>query len=403
MAGVHAFARLAGIEAVVRGIALSVYPLVMYRAWGDAATVAQLYFVVGVVSLLTAISLPMLARVIARRWIYSIGASLYVLSACLAIYGGKTVALALLCHTIGTAMIFVCFNAYVLDHVGKPDFGRLESLRLLYGGLGWTIGPLLGVWLLQFWSGAPFVIVALAALALLGTFWHLRLGDGRVITMTRKAASSPLTYLRRFFRQPRLVAGWLFTVLRSCGWWVYVVYVGIFALQNGLGDQVGGIATSLANMGLFLAPLMLRWMLRHSVRSAVRVGFLLSAICFMLATLFSPWPWVTVALLVLGSYFLVLLDICGGLPFMMSVKPSERTEMSAVYSSFRDVSGIVTPALVWVVLQFSPVAGVFAAVGLALLAAWALAGRLHPQLGVPGAQRSRARSGLVSAVGDRAL
>ena len=403
MAGVHAFARLSGIEAVVRGIALSVYPLVMYRAWGDAATVAQLYFVVGVVSLLTAITLPMLARVIARRWLYGIGAVLYVLSAGLAIYGGKTVALALLFHTIGTAMIFVCFNAYVLDHVGKSDFGRLESLRLLYGGLGWTVGPLLGVWLLQFWSGAPFVIVALAALALLGAFWQLRLGDGRVIATTRKAASSPLTYLQRFFRQPRLVAGWLFTVLRSCGWWVYVVYVGIFAVQNGLGEQVGGIATSLANMGLFLAPLMLRWMLRHSVRSAVRVGFLVSAICFMLATLFSPWPWVTVALLVLGSYFLVLLDICGGLPFMMSVKPSERTEMSAVYSSFRDVSGIVTPALVWVVLQFSPVAGVFAAVGLALLAAWALAARLHPQLGVPGAQRSRARTSLVSAVGDRAL
>jgi MFS transporter, ACDE family, multidrug resistance protein len=27
----------------------------------------------------------------------------------------------------------------------------------------------------------------------------------------------------------------------------------------------------------------------------------------------------------------------------MAVKPSERTEMAAVYSSFRDVSGILTP------------------------------------------------------------
>ena len=31
------------------------------------------------------------------------------------------------------------------------------------------------------------------------------------------------------------------------------------------------------------------------------------------------------------------------MPFLMAVKPSERTEMSAVYSSFRDVSGILTP------------------------------------------------------------
>ena len=98
-----------------------------------------------------------------------------------------------------------------------------------------------------------------------------------------------------------------------------------------------------------------------------------------------------VALLMLGAYFLVLLDICGGLPFLMSVKPSQRTEMSAVYSSFRDVSGILSPGLAWLVLQFSPVAGIFAAGGLAMLAAWLVAGRLHPELGVPGRERLRGR------------
>jgi MFS family permease len=169
------------------------------------------------------------------------------------------------------------------------------------------------------------------------------------------------------------------------------VYTGIFAVQQGLSDQVGGIATSLANAGLFLAPLMLRWMQRRSVREAVRTGFLYCGVCFILATMFSPLPWATVALLMLGAYFLVLLDICGGLPFLMSVKPSQRTEMSAVYSSFRDVSGILSPGLAWLVLQFSPVAGIFAAGGLAMLAAWWVAGRLHPELGVPGRERLRGR------------
>jgi len=86
---------------------------------------------------------------------------------------------------------------------------------------------------------------------------------------------------------------------------------------------------------------------------------------------------------------LVLLDTCAGLPFLMSVKPSERTEMSAVYSSFRDVSGILSPGIAWLVLQFFPLVGVFALAGLALLGGWLLAGRLHPQLGVPGAHRVR--------------
>jgi MFS transporter, ACDE family, multidrug resistance protein len=79
--------------------------------------------------------------------------------------------------------------------------------------------------------------------------------------------------------------------------------------------------------------------------------------------------------------FLVMLDVVGGLPFLMSVKPSERTEMSAVYSSFRDVSGIVTPGLAWAVLWVAPLPAIFLAAGVGLLASWAVAGLLHPRLG----------------------
>ncbi len=67
----------------------------------------------------------------------------------------------------------------------------------------------------------------------------------------------------------------------------------------------------------------------------------------------------------------------------MAVKPSERTEMSAVYSSFRDVSGILTPGAAWMVLLIAPLPGIFAAAGIGLLTAWAIAGRLHPRLGQP--------------------
>ena len=389
--GIPAFAIIGGIEAVVRGIALSVYPLLMYRAWGDAVVVSQMYFGVGVLSLLTGLAVPLLTRHVPRRFVYSMGALLFVLSAGFGVVGGKMTTAALLCHVMGTATVFVCFNAYVLDNVPKLALGQLESRRLLLGAFGWTVGPLLGVWLVRFWHGAPFLIVGVAALAMLGAFWLLGISHGRVAVVHAGARNSPnpLVYLRRFVGQPRLVAGWLFPVLRSCGWWVYTVYVGIFAIQNGLGDQVGGMASSLANMGLFMAPLMLRWMQRNSVREAVRTGFLVSGACFVLAAFISPLPWATVAVLVLASYFLVLLDVCAGLPFLMSVKPSQRTEMSAVYSSFRDVSGILTPGVAWLVLQFSPLAGVFAAGGVALLAAWAVAGRLHPHLGIPGANRVR--------------
>jgi MFS family permease len=385
------FATIAGLEALVRGSTLAVYPLLMYRAWGDAQVVSALYFVVGVLSLLTALGVPLLAQRLQRRWVYAMGLGLYVLSAAFGMLGGKWTALALLCNTMAAATSFVCFNAYVLDHVAKTEFARLESLRMFYGGLGWVLGPALGVQLLPFWHGAPFLMAGLGASAILFYIRKIRLGNGRLMARQASGASHPWVYLQRFFLQPRLIGGWLFAVMRSCGWWFYFVYVGIFAVEHGLGENIGGIATSLANMGLFAAPLLFRWVQRHSLRRAMRTGFLLGGICFILATLLAPLPWATVGVLLLGSYCLVLLDVCAGLPFLMSVKPSERTEMSAVYSSFRDVSGILSPGLAWMVLQFTGVSGVFAAGGCALLLAWVIAGQLHPHLGVPGALRMRAK------------
>ncbi len=383
------FATIAGLEALVRGSTLAAFPLLMYRAWEDAQRVSELYFAIGLISLLTALAVPMLAQRLQRRWVYVIGLLFYVLGAALGVLGGKWVAVALLCNTMAAATSFVCFNAYVLDHVAKTEFARLESLRMFYGSLGWVIGPALGVYLLRYWNGAPFLMAGLGASAILFFIWKIRLGNGRVMSRQEAGGSHPWVYLQRFFRQPRLIGGWLFAVMRSCGWWFYFVYLGIFAVQNGLGDSVGGIATSVANMGLVTAPLLFRWVQRRSVRSAIRAGFLVGGLCFLLATLLSSLPWATVGVLVLGSYCLVLLDVCAGLPFLMSVKPSERTEMSAVYSSFRDVSGILSPGLAWLVLQFTNVSGVFAAGGCALLVAWAIAGKLHPHLGVPGAKRVR--------------
>lgn len=390
-ANVQGFAWLAGVEAVVRGSVLAVFPLLMYRAWGDAARVSQWYLTVGVLSLLTALLVPWLGRVLSRRRIYGLSVAMYLLGAGLGFMGGVWTTLALLFHAIAAASSFVCFNAYVLDHVDKSDYGRLESQRMFYAGLGWTLCPLLGVWSLQLWHGGPFVMVALGAVGMLYLIRTMALGDGRPDEPPRAKSQRPWVILRRFFAQPRLVAGWSFALLRSCGWWVYFVYVGIFAVKNGLGEQVGGMATSAANAGLFLAPLMSRWIQRHSLRRSLRAAFLWGSGWFVLAALLSSWPWLTIACLLMGALCLVALDVCAGLPFMMAVKPSERTEMSAVYSSFRDFSGIVSPALAWVVLQFSPVAGVFAMGGVCLLLGWVIAANLHPQLGLPAPLRANER------------
>ncbi len=384
--GVQGFALLTGLDAAVRGSLISVWPVVAYDALGSAAAVSRLYFLVGLVALAAALATPWLGRAMPRRWVYTLGTALYLAGPALAVHGSdRAIAAGLGLTTIGTVLTFVSLNAYVMDYIARHELGRGESLKLVYGALPWAVGPVAGVWLWKLWAPAPFLLAMAFGAALAAVFWAMRLGNGKLIQRARGRPPNPLSYLGRFVAQPRLVAGWLFAVVRSCGWWVYVVYLPIFCIEAGLGDRVGGMALSLSNTLLLLAPFMLRWMNAHSVRHAVRAGFFGSAAFFCLSSFGEVVPAAAVAALFAGSFFLVLLDMCGGLPFLMAVKPSERSEMSAVYSSFRDVSGIATPGVAWLVLQAAPVTGIFVACGLALFAAWGVAGRINPRLG--GARR----------------
>jgi len=380
---VSGFATLAGIEAVARGILISVFPLAMYRALQDAKVVSEIYFLVGLASLSSGLMVPWVSRFIPRRWVYTTGCGLYFTGTLLALSGGPfATVLGLMLTTIATVTTFVCFNAYVLDYIAKIELGRAETSRMFYSAMGWTLGPAIGVVLLKWWEPAPFLIAATASATMCAVFWVMRLGNGKLITRAKAPPPNPLAYLPRFFAQPRLVAGWMLAVMRSCGWWVYVVYLPIFAIENGLGERLGGVVLSMTNGFLFLTPFMLRWIRARSIRHAVRTGFIASALLFVAAAVLSGLPWLSVLCLMAGSFFLILLDVSAGLPFLLAVKPSERTEMSAIYSSFRDVSGILTPGAAWLVLLVAPLSGIFAAGGAALAIAWVLAGTLPVRLGM---------------------
>jgi MFS family permease len=385
---VHGFATLTGVEAIARGSLVSVFPLEMYKALKEAQAVSEVYFLIGCISLLFGLLVPAISRKLSRRWTYSLGALMMFCGPGLAASGHPYgVVVGLMLTTLATVTLFVCLNAYVLDYVKRHDFGKCETLRMLYSAVGWTLGPVVGVMLWEWWRPLPFFISMTAAVALMIVFWAMRLNNGKLIVRASTPAINPLAYLGRFFRQKRLVAGWIFAVTRSCGWWVYVVYLPIYALENGLGSSLGGLLLSLTNSLLFITPLMLYLLRRLGVKTAVRSGFLLAGVFFSLAGLVGDWPLVAIGLLLAGSFAMIFLDICGGLPFLMAVKPSDRNEMSAVYSSFRDVSAIVTPGASAVVLLFAPLATVFAFGGGLLLISWMVAAKLNPRLGVV---RSRA-------------
>ena len=362
---VRGFATLAGFEAITRGILISVFPVALYDALQDATLVSSTYFGIGIFSLIVGFLVPFLNRFAPRRVIYSLGVLAYVVGSGCAIFGPpERIVLALVLHSIATVTAFVCFNAYVLDYIARIELGKCETLRMFYSAMGWTVGPMLGVILWTWWKPAPFLVSSIAAMALLAAFLFMRLGNGKLITRARKPAPNPLAFLGRFLVQPRLVAGWLFAVIRSCGWWacrsshLKVAWANV----SGAIRQMRGCSCRLAAMDASALGPSSRGRGFSRRTSVWRGGFS------------GKYP-MDDACLFAGSFFLILLDICAGLPFLMAVKPSERTEMSAIYSSFRDVSGVLTPGAAWLVLLVFPINGIFAAAGGACFLAWHIARR----------------------------
>ncbi len=383
--GVRGFAVLGGLESMARGILTSVFPIEMYRVFQSAEQVSEVYFAIGVASLFAALSTPWLSRRVPRFWLYNLASGAMIAAGLAGASGADAmIPIALVAATIATVVMQVCFSAYVMDFIARSSLGQCETLRLFYSAAGWTLGPYLGILLLDIWHPAPFLISAVSAAALLGVFWFLRLGNGKQIHRTTQAATSPLAYLPRFLNQPRLITGWIIAVVRSCGWWVYCVYLPIYAVEQGYSGQLGGLALSVTNGFLFLTPFILRAMHRYTIRTLIISGFCGSAAAFGLATALSGIPPLAMLCLFAGSFCLIVLDVSGGLPFLMAVKPSERTEMSAVYSTFRDVSGVVTPGIARLVLAVAPLPFVFAAAAAGLAVTAGLATRLHPRLGTRG-------------------
>ena len=373
---------LAAAESATRGILLSVFPIVIYRNFGDAESVSEVYLVIGIASFILALLSPAISRLIPRRWFYSIGVVGIAGGAMLTgTASGWLVGVGLGVSTLASVITSISFNAYVMDYVERTNLGQFETTRLFYSGTCWAVGPFLGVWLMGQWALAPFVFAAVAGCVQLIVFWVLRLGNGKVITKARRRTANPLAFLPRFFAQPRLIAGWIFAVVRSSAWWVYIIYVPIYVVESGYSEQLGGLTVSIANAFLFITPFMLRWMQARSIRQALLTGFVLSGTFFCLAFLASGVPEITIVALILASLFLVLLDISAGLPFLMAVKPSERTEMSAVYATYRDVSGAIAPGVVRGVLVFAGLPASFAVAGLALIALVPLGLKVNKRLG----------------------
>ena len=272
------------------------------------------------------------------------------------------------CMVFAYACLEITLNLYVLDRISRLQLKRFEPVRIFAAAGPWTLGPWLGVYLQTAvaWY-LPFVIAAVAAALLIAAFWMLRLPE-RMLPAARRTAPNPLRYLARFFAQPRLRLAWALAAGRA-GWWaMFFVYAPILAVTSGLGAQAGGLIVSIGTGWIWLVPLWGMLAQRFGVRWLMMTGFTGAGILSLLAAATVGPGWRAPLVLLIAGICVGTLDGVGNVLFLRAVHPYERSEMTAVFVSYRDAAQLAPPGLFAVLLLFLPLSSVFAASGVAMLA-----------------------------------
>jgi hypothetical protein len=120
---------------------------------------------------------------------------------------------------------------------------------------------------------------------------------------------------------------------------------------------------------LLWSPLVLRASQRVGVRTMLIVGFALIVTSLVLLTVIGEPRTLGVPAWLLGAAGGGTLDVLGNIPFMRLVKPRERTAMTAVFTTWREMSFLLAPLLaagvllIWPLWMLYPVLAVFAMVG----------------------------------------
>ena len=127
------------VPGVAQSVLLTVVPLEALRLLGTARAVTLLYIAAGLAAVIGRLSIPMLVQSIQRRFVFSLGASLLVVSAALLASGGLTAfACGLALSSFAFACIEVTSNLYLLGHIPRHALRHFEPARIFACAGPWT-------------------------------------------------------------------------------------------------------------------------------------------------------------------------------------------------------------------------------------------------------------------------
>ena len=351
---------------------LSVIPLQALVLMENVRDTSTLLFMVAIGGIVAALGQPLIIKRIGVYRAYLCSCAVMILSAFLMSFEQVSIfSIGLFCHTFAIAAAEVTLTLLVLAKIPRNEITRFEPLRVLFTVLALTIGPFLGVYLQQrVMHELPYIIGVLGMLISIYVFHRLELHQLK-FRPSNAVSANPIRHMLKYFRQPRLFLAYSLVMARS-GWWtMFVIYTPIYATQSGLGELTGAAIVSIGTAWTLSVPLW-GWVARkYGVRKLMVMGFTATGIMTFSVYLLAAAPLIASFLLVFAALGTTMLDGVGNVLYYRAVRPYERSEMTAVFVTYRDSGQILTPGLFAVLLNYFTLPIVFSTAALWMFsAAW---------------------------------
>lgn len=144
--------------------------------------------------------------------------------------------------------IAISLNLYILKNVPRDELSRFEPVRTLFFRGARAIVPELAIFFEQnFMAWLPYLASGVFPLCQFCLFLVMRIEQPNRVAAGDAKRPSPVRFLRRFFRQPRLVLAWLLSVTRARCWGLFYNIAPVYLLTFGLEKQAIGNVTSLGS------------------------------------------------------------------------------------------------------------------------------------------------------------
>ena len=337
---------------------------------GNAQKVSVFFFVVSLIGVITAVFIPLVVHRIGRRWVIALGIVVTAVSSLLlALESLWPLMLGSALRVFGFLCMDVVIEIIIMERIPRRNLARFEAVRMFSMGLGLILGPWLGVYLAQeVGFPTPFLLVATVILAAGLYIFQSTLARNLANPAIAQPTPNPLRFIRRFTAQPRLRLAWLLSLARSAWWTMFFIYSPIYCVQAGLGEESAGAILSAGSAAILLAPAFGRIGARIGVRLLLTIGYSCTGAATLLIAFVAATPWAGVGFLITAATFAAVIDAVGNALFLRAVRARERAEMTAVFTTYREVAQLGPPGLFAVLLNIFTLPAVFIVSGASMIA-----------------------------------